>query len=463
MAIQAENLPVPFQTSKSERTAYGFYFFGQNVFYIIVLNFLQIFLTDQGITAGAVATIFLVAKIWDAVNDPIFGVIIDRSKPKGGKFLPWVRVSIIPIAITTILIFALPASLPMGGKLAWAVISYLLWDLAYTICDAPIFALTTAMTENIQERTVLMSIGRLGGMLGALIIGLGVPLLYPKFGWLATAIGLAVIGVATMFPITGLAKERILSRKENAPSLGDIWKYLKGNKYLLIFYGSMVVYYLTNTSMTVAPFFAVNNLGSAEAMAPLLGITVFPMLLLAGFVPALAKRFGKFNLYVFSIIWFIVFSVIGYFVGYANNSLFMAILFLRSIGFGLTTILMFMFTPDCVEYGTFRTGERAEGVTFSLQTFATKLMNGIAASVGMAGLAFFGFVAGAGAVQSPETLNGIWLMYSLFPAIGALLSLPLLRMFKLRDNYVQVMAQANNGELTREEAFKQLPEEFHFK
>jgi GPH family glycoside/pentoside/hexuronide:cation symporter len=110
------------------------------------------------------------------------------------------------------------------------------------------------------------------------------------------------------------------------------------------------------------------------------------MLLLAGFVPALAKRFGKFNLYVFSIIWFIVFSVIGYFVGYANNSLFMAILFLRSIGFGLTTILMFMFAPDCVEYGTFRTGERAEGVTCSLQTFATKLMNGIAASVWLAWL-----------------------------------------------------------------------------
>ena len=455
--------PVAFQTSKAERTAYGFYFFGQNVFYIIVLNFLQIFLTDQGITAAAVATLFFVSKIWDAVNDPIFGVIIDRSKPKSGKFLPWVRVSIIPIAITTILIFSMPASMSLGVKIAWAAIAYLLWDLAYTLCDAPIFALTTAMTENIQERTVLLSIGRLGGMLGALIIGLGVPLLYPKLGWSVTAIALAIIGAVTMFPITGLAKERILSRKETAPSLDDIWKYLKGNKYLLIFYASMVVYYLTNTSMTVGPFFAVNNLGSAEAMTAILGISIFPMLLLAGFVPALAKRFGKFNLYIFSIVWFIVFSVIGYFVGYENNTLFMLILFIRSIGFGLTTILMFMFTPDCVEYGTFKTGERAEGVTFSLQTFATKLMNGLSATVGMAGLAYFGFAEGAGAVQSPATMNGIWLMFMLFPVIGALLSLPLLAKFKLRDNYVQVMAQANNGEITREEAFKLLPAEFHFK
>lgn len=463
MAAQAGNPPIAFQTSKAERTAYGFYFFGQNVFYILVLNFLQIFLTDQGITAATVATIFLVAKVWDAVNDPLFGVIIDRSKPKGGKFLPWVRGSVLPIAITTVMIFAMPASMSLGAKIAWTVIAYLLWDLAYTLCDAPVFALTTAMTENIQERTVLISIGRLGGMLGAMIIALGVPMLYPNLGWLPTAIGLAIVGVATMFPITGLAKERILSRKEEAPSLDAIWKYLKGNKYLFIFYASMVVYFLTNSAFTITPFFAVNNLGGAEAATALLGITILPMVLLAGFVPALSKRFGKFNLYVFSVIWYIVFSLIIYFAGYENYPLFMVLLLLRSIGAALTGIMMFMFTPDCVEYGTFKTGERAEGITFSLQTFATKLMNGLSASIAMAGLAYFGFVEGAGAVQSAETLKGIWFMYSIFPIFGALLSLPLLRMFKLRDNHVQVMAQANNDEITREEAFKLLPEEFHFK
>jgi glycoside/pentoside/hexuronide:cation symporter, GPH family len=452
---------IAFQTSKAERTAYGFYFFGQNVFYILVLNFLQIFMTDRGITAAAVAVVFLIAKVWDAVNDPIFGVIIDRSKPKSGKFLPWVRVSIIPIAITTVLMFAMPDSLSLGVKIAWAAIAYALWDLSYTLCDAPIFALTTAMTENIQERTVLLSIGRLGGMFGALIIGIGVPLLYPSYGWLATAMGLALIGMVTMLPITRLAKERILSRKEEAPSLADIWKYLKGNKYLLIFYGSMIIYYLTNSMMTVGPFFATNNLGSAEKMSTLTAVMVFPMLVIAGFIPMLAKRFGKFNLYVFSIIWFIVFSIVSFLAGYQDFTLFIILLFIRSIGFGMTTVLMFMFTPDCVEYGTFRTGERAEGVTFSLQTFATKLMNGLSATIAMAGLAVFGFAEGQGSVQSPATLNGIWLMYSIFPVIGAALSLVVLRMFKLRDNYVQVMARANKGEITREEALAQLPKEFH--
>jgi Na+/melibiose symporter-like transporter len=184
--------------------------------------------------------------------------------------------------------------------------------------------------------------------------------------------------------------------------------------------------------------------------------------LLAPFVPALAKRFGKYPLYIFSIIWFVVFSVVIYFVGYENYTLFMVLTLLKNVGFGLTSVMMFMFTPDCVEYGTFKTGDRAEGITFSLQTFTTKLMTGLATTLGMAGLAMFGFVEGQGITQTAQTIDGIWLMYSLFPAIGALLSLIVLSTYKLRDKHVQVMARANQGEITREEAFAQLPEEFHY-
>ena len=95
MTAQAQYPPISFQSSVPERISYGFYFFGQNFFYILLLIFLQIFLTDQSVTDAAVASNFLVSKIRDVVNDPIFGVIIDRSKSKGGKFLSWVRFSII--------------------------------------------------------------------------------------------------------------------------------------------------------------------------------------------------------------------------------------------------------------------------------------------------------------------------------------------------------------------------------
>ncbi len=459
--VKSENaLKIPFLTTKKERGAYGLFFVGQNIFYMLIINFLQVFMTDKGITAAAVAAIFLVAKVWDAVNDPLFGVIIDRTKPKKGKFLPWVRASVIPITLTTILIFVMPDSISMGAKIAWSAIAYMLWDVSYTLCDAPIFALTTAMTDNIQERTTLISIGRLAAMIAALVVSLAVPLLYPNIGWQAMAIAFSILGFATMFPITRIAKERILSKKESAPSLGDIWNYLKGNKYLLIFYASMVIYYLTNTMQVVGPYFATNNLGNPETYTLLMAVTVFPMLIIAVIVPALAKRYGKFKLYILSIIWYVVFSVITYFVGYANQTILMGILLLRGIGLGFTSVLMFMFAPDCVEYGTFKTGDRAEGVTFSMQTFATKLMNGLSSALGMAVLALFSFKAGAGVTQSPQTLNGIWLMFSLFPAIGAVASLPFLAKFKLRDSHVQVMAQANNGEITREEALLKLPEEF---
>jgi glycoside/pentoside/hexuronide:cation symporter, GPH family len=456
MATQAADHASTFQTSKVERASYGLFFVGQNFFYILILSFLQIFLTDKGITAAAVAGIFLVAKVWDAVNDPIFGVIVDRSKPKSGKFLPWVRASVIPIALTTILIFALPESLSLGVKIAWSAIAYLLWDITYTICDAPIFALMTAMTENTFERTTLVSIGRVAATIAAIVVSMAVPLIYPKIGWFWTAVIFSVLGFITMFPITRVAKERVLSHKAEAPSLAAIWKYLKGNKYLLIYYAAMVVFYLTNTTLTVAPFFAVNVLGKAELATPIMAISAIPMLIIAPFVPALVKKFGKFKLYLASLIWYIAFCVITYFVGYSSFPLLMVVLLLRSIGFGPIAVMMFMFSPDCVEYGTFKTGERAEGVTFSMQTFATKLMNGLSGALSMFALSLFGFIEGAGAVQPATAVNGIWLLFSIFPAIGALLSIPIFLKYRLPEKDVQLMAQANQGEISREEAIQGL-------
>lgn len=445
-----------FQTSKAERTTYGLFFVGQNFFYILVLSFLQIFLTDAGITAAAVAVIFLVAKVWDAVNDPIFGVIIDRSKPKTGKFLPWVKASLVPIAITTILMFALPASLSLTMKIVWSVIAYALWDLSYTICDAPVFALMTAMTHNSLERTTLVTIGRIGGTIGAMVISLAVPLMYPNIGWTGTAIIVSVLALLTMLPITRLARERVHDLKEEAPSLAQIWAYMKGNKYLLIFYSSMVVFYLTNSIVTVAPFFAVNNLGSAEMATPILAVTSLPMLIIAFFIPRLVKRYGKFNLYLFMLIWFIVSCVLTYFIGYSNTAVMLLAFLVRGVGFGSIAVMMFMFAPDCVEYGTFKSGNRAAGITFSMQTFATKLMNGLSSAITMFALSLFGFAAGSGAVQSPTALSGIWFLFSLFPALGALLSIPVFLKYRLPEKDVEIMGQANNGEITHEEALRLL-------
>jgi len=141
-----------------------------------------------------------------------------------------------------------------------------------------------------------------------------------------------------------------------------------------------------------------------------------------------------------------------YFIGYANATLFLIAFFLRSIPSGAALIMCFMFTPDCAEYGLYRTGINASGVAFSVQTFTAKFTTAMATAVGAFTLALIGFVESEGALQLPGFEHRLWLAFTLVPALGSLLAVPFLMKYRLRDKYVQVMAKANSGEMSREEA-----------
>lgn len=450
-----------YQTTKKERVSYGLYFFGQNVFYLFIAMFIQVFFTDIGITAAVVGIIFLIARIWDAVNDPLFGIIVDRSRLKGGRFIPWIRLSTFLIPVTTILIFVIPSSLPMVVKAILASVFYVLWDMAYTVCDAPIFALATAMTGNIQERTSLISIGRIAALVGIILINITAPILRPIIGWLGVALLFSAIGFMFMVPIGFTAKERLIVKDSDPLSIKEIFNYLKGNKYLLIFYGGMIIASLTNMSQTMGLYFARINLGNESLYALVMMASMIPMLLVSVFLPALTKKIDKFHIYMCGLIITMVLSIVSYFVGYSNFGVFIVLAALKGIGTGITMVMMFMFSADCVEYGTFKTGSRAEGITFSIQTFATKMFGAISGALGMLLLAMFGFVEGVGVVQPASAVNGIWMLYSLFPAFGSLAAFIFLSLFyKLRDKDVQIMANINQGIITRAEGEKQLSRKY---
>ena len=124
--------------TKREKISYGLYFMGQNVFYGLI-GYMTTYFTDIGITAALVAIVALITKVWDAINDPIFGMIMDKVNFKKGKFLPWLQISVIAIPVATILLFTIPTGIPMMAKIIWATLAYMLWDTAYTLCDVPIF------------------------------------------------------------------------------------------------------------------------------------------------------------------------------------------------------------------------------------------------------------------------------------------------------------------------------------
>lgn len=194
-----------YQTSRAERASYSAYFVGQNIFYMLVTGFIALFLMNRGISEAAIAGVLLAPKIWDAVNDPIFGIIVDRSHLKGGKFLPWLKLSWVLIPVFTVFLFAMPEHIGYGAKVAWAATGYVLWSMSYTVCDAPIFALPTAMTSNVDERTSILSIGRLFATITSVVITLVVEAVYLSTGWLLLAVVLSAAAMGCMLPILLLA------------------------------------------------------------------------------------------------------------------------------------------------------------------------------------------------------------------------------------------------------------------
>ena len=393
-----------YMTTGGERFSYGLYFVGQNIFYVFIYLYLSVFFTDVGIPALTVAGIALVVKVWDAVNDPIFGGIIDGVSFKKGKFLPWLRISLIAIPIATVLIFAIPTTISLGAKIAWAVIAYMLWDTAYTICDVPIFGLVTVMTDNQGERISLQATGRVAAMLASMVVALGVPYVREAIGgWLPTIIALAVFGLLTMIPVCFKAKERIRPQQaEKGVSIKEMFKYLGSNKYLLIFYLALFISYSTNLASTLGMYFSRICLGNESMQSLLSLVTMVPAIILGIFIPKICKKVDKFLLYFWSTVAIVVLGVAQYLIGYANITVFMALSLLKGIPLGMTTMLMFMFTPDCAEYGRYKTGINATGITFAIQTFSVKLMTAVATALGTFLLAMAGFVEGEGAVQAAQ-------------------------------------------------------------
>ena len=446
-----------FLTSRFERTSYAIYFLGQNIFYGIVLNFLITYFADIGIPVAVIALITLVVRVWDAINDVLFGGIVDKAKfKKGGKFLPWVKVSLVFIPLATIFLYAIPSALPTATKIAWCIIGYLIWDTAYTVCDVPVFGLVTTMTNNQQERTSMMSFGRVFSSVGGLTVLIIAPILRQSLGgWLPLVVTFAVFGFITMVPLCFSANERMIAPPPETPlKIRDMLRGVLGNKYMLIFYIGWGIIQISAITTSLNMIMARHLLGGEQWMSLLSLLILGPSLIIGMILPSIVKKIDKFKLYWWATAINIMLSVVIFFVGYQNMTIFLALVALKGIPLGFTMIMMFMFTPDCIEYGTYKTGVDTSGMGFAFQSFCAKFATAVSTSLAAAFLAIIGFVESEGAIQAPGFNSKLWMIYCLVPIAGNIIGLVILRNYKLRDKDVQIMAKANRNEIPREEAAK---------
>jgi probable glucitol transport protein GutA len=443
--------PFVFRTTRIERIGFALFMSGQTMFNSLA-GYVQVFFTDIGIAAMSVGAIFLLARVWDAVNDPMFGAIVEKSRLKGGKFLPWLRLSSILVPVFMLAIFLVPGGLPNTAKVLLAGLAYTFYGMAYTICDVPIFSMTSAVTDQVQERTSIMAHNSLLGLVFTAVLLIGVPQLYPRIGWLLTALMVAVPASLMMRPFTRYGKERYVNKNSDPITLRAMLNYVKNNRYLLIFFTGLIVMNITGTAGTIAPYFAAHCLKDPGMTSVVVGCIALPAFIAAAVLPLLTRRIDKFHLFLYSAIANALLGVLTYFCGYENLPRFFGILLIRGVMWGMVLMTQIMFTGDFVEYGEYKTGKRMQGTAYSLQTFTFKLFNALAAAATMFALGLVGFVEGTGAAQSPRTISAIWFMFTIFPSIGVVVSLPIMFRYKLRDRDVQIMARVNSGELSRDEA-----------
>ena len=199
---------------------------------------------------------------------------------------------------------------------------------------------------------------------------------------------------------------------------------------------------------------------------------MIPSLIFSLLVPAMLKKIDKMKLYRICCVLMVVLSLIMWIIGYDNLILHIVLYVIRSIPLSIIGVIMFIFTPDCAEYGKFKTGTDAKGITFSIQTFMVKLTAAISSAMGMfiLGLESTGWIDATvesfeelkalGIQQTDHALDVLWFSYVMIPAIGCLIAYVIWIFYRLNDKDVQIMTDCNTGKISRQRARKLLSRKY---
>ncbi len=409
--------------SVKEKIGYGLGDAAANFVFQTMLVFQLSFYTDTfGITAAAAGTLLLVARFWDAIFDPLMGVVADRTNTRWGKFRPWILWTAVPFGVMGFVAFLTPDFSP-GGKLAYAYVTYILLMMVYSANNLPYSALSGVLTGDIDERTSLSSYRFVCAMTAAFLIqGLALPMVkyfgqgndVKGYQWTMGIVGAICV---VLFVITFLTtKERIRPDPGQQSSIAqDFADLIHNGPWLNLFAvtilvfvtlsmrGGVMLYYWRYYMEREDLFSLFNVLG--------LGSTIVGIL----FSKPLAMRYGKRNVFIVGLAFTIVFMAAFVFLGRGAVVAAFALDMLRQFAYGFTIPLLWAMMADVADYGEWKTGRRATAIVFSAIVFGLKAGLGFGGAIGGWLLSLYGYVPNA--AQTAESLKGIRLTSSLFPSV----------------------------------------------
>ena len=380
--------------SGKEKFSYGLGAVGKDMVYMLSASYVLYYFQDLlGVKAWIMGVILLVARVFDAFNDPIMGVIVAKTRTKWGKFRPWLLIGTITNAVVLYLMFAAPPKLDGAGLVAYAAITYILWGVTYTMMDIPYWSMIPAFTDAGKERENLTTLARSCAGVGSAIIRIVTMIAVHALGGANERVGFqyfaAIIAVlfVVFIAVTCInVKEKSTVNVESA-SVGQMFKALIQNDQAMTVVVTIVLIncsiYLT--SNLVIYFFKYDFGGTGWYNSYTLfntfggGIQILSMML---FFPLLRKFFSNIRIFYICL----SSAIIGYAVLLCLAFVNMSSVFLLFIpGFfifaanGVLQVLTTIYLANTVEYGELKNNRRDESVIFSMQTFVVKLASGVAA------------------------------------------------------------------------------------
>lgn len=408
-----------------------------------ISSYLMIFYTDVALLpTAAISMIFLGARVWDAINDPMMGAIAERTKSKHGRFRPYLLYGTPILIVLYILCFMAP---DFGGnmkiKIMYAAVTYIALGMLYTAVNLPYGALMTVMSKNSEDRSDLSTYRMLGSNIGSLILSaVSLPLILyfghgnqsKSTGYTITAIVLGVIALPLLYLVFLKCKEVVhISENATKEPIRKSFKACINRPFLCLFALNSLALVGKFGQAGVAMYYYRYVLERSDLAALLMvllnGSTALGIFLFARF----SKRFGKKITTIVSFLMAGIFQIAIYFVSYDNIPVIMLLTVLSGLTrFGLPVATAML--ADVIDYTEDRTGIRADGTAYSVYSFGTKLSSALVGSVGVVLLAKVGYVANV--VQTPVAMNGINLVVNVIPGACWLLALIPLVLYNLSED-----------------------------
>jgi glycoside/pentoside/hexuronide:cation symporter, GPH family len=449
-----------------EKISYGFGDLASVLYWQTFMLYLTYFYTDVAILPlGFAAGMIFWVRTWDWINDPIMGVIADRTQTRWGKFRPWLLWTCVPFAVAGVMCFTVP-DFSESGRLLWAVVTYTLLMTLYTVINIPYTSLLGVISPESRDRTTISSIKFLFAFGAGIIVSASLLPMAQGIGGGDEAAQLAK-GFQATFIIYGIAavgffliaffftKERVQPPKGQKTPIKEDFRDLVANKPWLILTAMTLTFILfvgVRGSVTIhyLKYFVVEQ----EVWLPFVGSKTYGFVGLSSIfntigqassfagvllIPLVAKLVGKKRAFIILFSIAIISTAACFLLKPEQIYLLLLLQIIGSMTGGPMSVLLWAMYADTADFGEWKNGRRATGLIFSASTASQKVGWALSASFAILLMNSVGFVANES--QSPESLRGLVLLFSLIPAALGLVSIIIAFFYPLTDQSVADLEQ----------------------